>query len=191
VDVGDGPMIVKDFGGKSFWWRLLGRIQIAREYRAYRWLAGAEGIPALIGRVDAYALAFESIRGEQLAFARDRHERAGVYLARLRRVLDGLHERGLVHQDLRGRENVLVGEGGEVVVVDLASAVRFRPGSLAYRLFFPLLARTDEAAYLKWKAMLSPGSLSEQERRFLARHRRWRRLWPFNRKGAGRPGNGT
>ncbi len=183
VDAGEGPMVVKDFGGKSAWWRLLGRIQIAREHRAYRRLAGVPGLPALIGRVDAHALAVEKVEGEPLAFARDRHERAAVYLARLRRVLDELHARGVVHHDLRGRENVLARDGGDVAIVDLAGAVCFRPGSLAFRLLFPLLLRTDEAAYLKWKAMLAPGSLTEDEERSLARHRRWRRLWPFNRKG--------
>lgn len=185
VDAGEGPMVVKDFSGKSVWWRLLGRIQIAREHRAYRWLAGAPGLPALVGLVDPYALAVEQVEGEQLAFAGDRHERAAVYLARLRGVLDGLHARGVVHHDLRGRENVLVRANGDVVIVDLAGAVCFRPGSLAFRLFFPLLVRTDEAAYLKWKAMLDPGSLTGDERRSLERHRRWRRLWPFNRKAAG------
>ncbi len=182
VDLGDGPMVVKDFGRKSWWTRLIGRVQIAREHRAYRWLGEAAGVPALIGRVDAHALAFENVEGEQLAFARGRHERAEVFLAGLRRVLDELHRRGVVHHDLRGRENVLVRETGEVVVLDLAGAVSFRPGGLTHRLLFPLLVRTDEAAYLKWKDMLAPGSLTAGEEAFLRRHERWRRLWPFNRK---------
>ena len=42
----------------------------------------------------------------------------------------------------------------------------------------------DEAAYLKWKKILDPESLTPEEERFLRRFALFRRLWVFNLKGA-------
>lgn len=183
ADLGDGPMVVKDFASKAWWVRVLGRIQIAREIRAYRWLGPMRGVPALIGRVDGLALAIERIEGERVAFLPDPREGGEDRLARLRDLIDRLHESGVVHNDLRGRENLLVRPDGDVVVLDLAGAARLRPGGIPHRLLFRLLALADEAAYLKWKQFLTPGRLTPDEEAFLRGFRRIRRLWPFNRKG--------
>jgi hypothetical protein len=184
VDVGEGPVVVKDFSGKGLWGRTVGRIQIAREARAYRFLGRIEGVPRYLGRVDALALALAEVDGRQLAFARDLHREGATLVAKLRSLIDRLHERGLVHLDLRGRENVLVREDGELVVVDLAGAVGLRPGGAAHRLLFPLLRRADESAFLKWKLLLDPERLTGDERAFLLRFGRIRSLWVFNRKQA-------
>lgn len=186
VDLGDGPMVVKDFARKAWWVRLLGRIQIAREVRAYRWLGRMRGIPALIGRVDGLALAIEHIEGERVAFLANPREHGEDRLSGLRDLIDRLHAAGVVHNDLRGRENLLVRPDGEVVVLDLAGAARLRPGGIPHRLLFRLLAIADEAAYLKWKQLLTPGRLTPGEEAFLRRFRRVRALWPFNRKGRAR-----
>jgi len=174
---------VKDFAGKGLWGRTVGRVQIARESRAYAWLGAMEGVPRFVGRVDAHALALAEVDGRQLAFARDLHPQGRAILERLRALMDRMHARGLAHLDLRGRENVMVRADGELVVVDLAGAVRLRPGGLAHRLFFRWLERADESAFLKWKLLLDPAGLTMEERDFLRRFGRLRSLWIFNRKG--------
>jgi hypothetical protein len=180
VDLGEGPMVVKDFGSKSWWTRLLGRIQISREYRAYRWLGSMPGLPAMIGRVDRHALAIERIEGRMLAFVPEEERDGGALIAQLRTLLDRLYAKGLVHLDLRGRENLLLRSDGGLVVVDLAGALWFRPGGVAYRLLFNRLAVVSEAAFLKWKEMLVPGCLTPAEKLFLGRFRLFRPLWIFN-----------
>lgn len=190
VDLGDGVMVVKDFAAKAWWVRLLGRVQIARELRAYRWLGPMPGLPALVGRVDGLALALERVDGERIAFMRDPRARGEDHLAKLRALIDRLHAAGVAHNDLRGRENLLVRADGEVVTLDLAGAVRLAPGGLAHRLLFGWLSLADEAAYLKWKEFLTPGRFTPEEEAFLRRFGRWRALWPFNRKrrnAGGRP----
>jgi len=183
VDLGEGPLVVKDFARKAAWVRLIGRLQIARECGAYRWLGPRPFLPHLVGRIDAHALALAQVDGVQLAFHAERRQQGAELHARLGRAVEALHAAGLVHLDLRGRENVLLGAAGEVYLVDLASAMWFRPGGLAWRLVGRPLALADRAALLKWKRILGAGPLTEAEARFAGRFRRLRVLWPFNRKG--------
>jgi hypothetical protein len=186
VDLDGCPVLVKDYGRKPWWARLLGRIQVAREYRAYRWLGAMEGIPRLVGRVDAFAVAVEWIDGERLAWAANRISDGPRHVARLREVIDRLHAAGLAHLDLRSNKNVLLRRDGAVIVVDFASAVRFRPGGLAHRAWFEMFRANDLSAYVKWKRTLEAGELTPDERSLLARHRRFRRWWFVNPKGRGR-----
>jgi hypothetical protein len=191
VDLGEGEMVVKDFGSKPWWARLLGRFQIGREVRAYRWLEGEPAVPRLLGRIDRYALALEKVEGRRLAFAPDRMEIGPACIRSLREAIDNIHRAGVVHMDLRGRENVLVREDGTVVLVDLAGAFCFRTGGLLHRLLFRWMALPDETAFLKWKRKLTPDDLTREELALEAKARRWRFLWPFNRKVGPGPERGT
>ena len=182
VDLGQGPLVIKDFRHKPAWVRWIGRVQIGRECRAYRWLEGVSGIPHFVGRVDAHALAVELVRGERLWFAPEARQDPQATLAKLARILDDVHRAGLYHLDLRGRDNVLFGPGGQVWVLDLAASVWFRPRGWMSRLFSGWFAIADRAALLKWKEVLGAGEYTEKEREFLRRYRFWRALWIFNRK---------
>lgn len=173
---------MKDYARRGPWVRTLGRLQIRREAEAYRWLAGVPGVPAFVGRIDSWALAIEWIDGERLAFAALAPADGAGHVRQLRTILDAIHARGVVHNDLRGRENVLLRRDGELAVIDFAGAMRLRPGGLAHRLFFRVLALTDEAAFLKWKGMIAPGTYTREDELFLRRFERWRVLWPFNPK---------
>jgi serine/threonine protein kinase len=182
VDLGQGPMIVKDFARGVWWLRWLGALQAARETSAYRKLEGLPGVPRFVGRIDRLAFAIERIDGERLAFLRHTEDDGVRHLAALRQVVDAIHERGVVHNDLRGRENVLLAKDGSLAVIDFAAALHLAPGGLLHRLFFRRLASTDEAALLKWKGILAPSTYTDADRAALARFQRLRSLWPFNAK---------
>jgi len=181
LDLGDGPFVVKDFGNKSAWVRLIGRLQIARELRAYRALGGIEGVPALFGRVDHWAIAIERIDGVALGMPPEYEKDGPDRFEQLDRIVSEIHARGVLHFDLRAVRNVMVREDGRVVVIDFASAVRMRPGGLLHTLFFRLLSRTDRAAVVKWKMLLNGGPLTPAEQKLADHHRRWRGRWPFNK----------
>jgi len=185
VDLGDGPMVVKDFRDKPWWVRLVGRLQIARETRAYLALGPVEGVPRFLGRIDAHALAVERLDARPLGHDPERKVAGPERLVQLRAILDRIHAAGVVHWDLRARRNVLVDRGGRVFVIDFASAVRLRPGTLRHRLLFPWLRLVDESAYLKWKSLLAAGPYTAEEQAFVDRHRFWRSLW-FHRREAWR-----
>jgi hypothetical protein len=182
VDLAHGALVLKDFGDKTWWVRWIGRLQIARECRAYERLGPQPGLPRFAGRIDAYALAVEWIEGEQLFRASRGSPGGAAHFAGLCEVVERLHAAGLAHLDLRGRGNVILGRDGRIRVVDLASAVWMRPGGLAHRWFWRWVAAADRAAVLKWKRVLDAGPYTDEEQAFLRRFRFWRSLWPFNRK---------
>ena len=181
LDLGDGPMVIKDFAHRSWFIRQIGRLQIRREWGAYGWLSRLSGIPRLIGRVDEYALAFERVDGRTIGYSIYPERNGQALFDGLVAVVASLHERGLVHWDLRTRKNVIACSD-RIVVLDFASAFWVRPGGLAHRLFFGWMKRVDHSALLKWKQILCAGPYTEDEAAFLRRFRFWRGWWIFSRK---------
>ena len=179
--------VLKDFSSKSLPVRWIGRLQIAREARAYRRLPGVPGVPAFYGRQGGLALLMEEIRGRALPRFRLRAEpERAALLAQLTETMQAVHARGVVHNDARGQDNALVSDTGRVYLLDYAGSICMLPGGLMHRLFFGLAQRADRAALDKWKAIMHPEALTTEERKRLRRYARWRRLWIFNPKGWGR-----
>jgi len=142
-------VVLKDFSKKMFIIRIIGRIQIWREEKAYRALRGLDGIPRFCGRPDACSIVIEYVEGTRLT-----HYRGAVPFKRLieeiKRLIDSVHGAGVIHKDLRGRENIIVRAGDDkLMLLDLAGAMIFRAGSVPHKLLFNLLKKVDDAAYLK------------------------------------------
>ena len=165
---GGQRVIVKDFGNKGFFERnLVGRLIIGRELRAYRALAGIDGLPSKYQRLTPFAIAVEYLEGRDLGGI-DRGEIGPGVLRQFEAVIEELHERGWVHLDLQRRSNILV-VGGKVFVVDLASALH--PGAipLVGPCLTKLLGLADRLSLIKMKSIYAPEILTAQERK-------WRRL---------------
>lgn len=176
-----GRFVVKDYGAKSWPVRLVGAMQLRREERAYQALRGIRGIPALGRRVDRYAIAVELIEGMRLPKFHKVRPIPGL-ISRLERMVEGLHARGVIHNDLRSRDNIIVTPAGTPCLIDFSSALTFPRGILGRRLLMPLFRRNERRAFLKWKSAIAPELMSEEE---WAVHRRFgllRSLWPFNPK---------
>jgi predicted Ser/Thr protein kinase len=178
VETRRGRAIVKDFRRKPLPVRWYGRWQIRRESSIYRRLAGLRGVPAWYGRIGRHAMALEYVEGERISRWKRREVPPDLF-PRLRSLIESIHDRGIVHIDLRKRDNILVGNDGEVYILDFNAAFRFEPGSAGFRWIFPALRRIDHFGFLKWKAALAPAQLSEAERSALARMTFLRRFWFF------------
>jgi serine/threonine protein kinase len=181
------PAVVKEFRRTPAPLRWWGRLQISREIRFLERLRDLPHVPKLLGRLGPDGFAMSYVQGRCL-FASRESPAAAVVLTRLERAVGAIHARGVLHLDLRGRDNAMSSDCGEIVLLDWASAVYLRPGGLPHRLLFPLLRPIDESALIKAKQAIAPERVSDAERRFLQRFLFWRRLWPFNRKGLGRSG---
>jgi hypothetical protein len=161
VEVPGGRAVVKDFAPRGpFVRHVLGPLIHGREIRAYRALEGSEAVPRFLGRIDRLAFAVEYRPGRRMS-----RKLAGqvpaAFLEDLERAIRAMHERGVAHLDLRHRSNVMVDEDGCPVLIDFASAVCFRPGSLAARLILPRLAAVDLGALRKWRQRLLDHSAAE------------------------------
>ena len=157
IDIGEGPMVVKDFAARSWWRRFIGRIEINHEARAYRYLGPMPCFPAFIGQIDRDALAIEKVRGITLRLAEDIDEKREDYLGQLRTAMDRFTELGFLHLDARAYRNVLRRPDGRVVFIDLAGSFWIPPGRFGHRLLVPVIRLYYEANIIKWETMLAPG----------------------------------
>jgi len=170
--------IVKDFNRKILPVRWYGRWQIRREASIYRKLAGIPGVPQYFGRIGKNAMAIEYVEGERISHWK-RRELPPELFTRLWGLIDAIHSRGIVHIDLRKRDNILISPSGEVFIIDFNASFRFDPGSRGARWFLPTLKKIDHFGFLKWKAALAPSQLSEAERQAFRRMSFLRRFWIF------------
>jgi predicted Ser/Thr protein kinase len=173
---------VKDYASKGAVVRWAGALQLRREARAYARLEGVEGIPRFFGSLDAHAIVMQRVEGIRLPKFHHRHGGVPRVAERLRALLDAVHGRGVIHGDLRSRDNFLVTPDGSLYLIDFSSAAVFEPGGWRARWILPWLLRAEDRALLKWKVALVPDQLTSGELAEHRRFKRWRWLWPFNRK---------
>ncbi|MFQ6132983.1 MAG: hypothetical protein ACE5R4_13160 [Armatimonadota bacterium] len=164
--------VVKDYLGRDYLFReLIGRWLVWRECHAYRDLAGVPGIPAFCRRLDRYALALEHVEGRNCAQVR-RGELGPDFFAKLGRIVDDIHARGLAHCDLKKDTNVLVTASGDPLVTDFAAAFWRDTWCLPLRWFtrwlYGRFAHDDVRAIYKLKRKLAPELLTEAEAKDLA-----------------------
>jgi len=182
VTLAEGRFAVKDYAAKNALVRWSGALQLAREIKAYRSLAGVPGVPSFYRALDRHAIIIEYVGGIRLPKFHRRHGGVPRVAQRIKSLMDAVHARGVIHGDLRSRDNILVTAGGHLHLIDFSSAIVFDLDAWSGRVLFPRLKRAEDRALLKWKVALCPQELTDEE---LASHRRFkrvRRLWPFNRK---------
>ncbi len=178
VKVGGRTLVVKDVRRKNFISRwTLGLWLIQKEWNIYTRLAGVQGIPQPVQRIDRFAFAMEFVPGSPI-------QRGKVlspsFFRDLEKVLKEVHSRGVVHLDLRHNGNILLSEKGEPFLVDFNSSFYFKERGLLRRFLFPLLRWVDYGGLLKLKQRVSPSLMTSEELFFLKRFNLLRRLWIFN-----------
>lgn len=186
---GKNRIALKDYLPRPFLVRqTLGRYLIRREAAAYRSAAGLAGLPRFLGRPGPFTLAVEWVEAEPLAGRSPETVPAGLF-DRLERILSGLHERGVALGDLHHRD-VLVGEDGEVHLVDLATAWTLgrRPGPWR-RALFRRFRDQDRVALARLRARYTGGdveaaidSVGRRAASWYRRGRRAKRFWDLIRR---------
>jgi RIO-like serine/threonine protein kinase len=178
VELEGRTLMVKDVGRKNLFFRwTLGLWLIRKEWKIYSRLAGIQGIPKAVERIDRFAFAMEFVpgrpvkRGEALLPS---------FFSDLERVLQEIHSRGVVHLDLRHKGNILLSGKGEPFLIDFNSSFSFQEEGLLHRFLFPVLRWVDYGGLLKLKERVSPTLMTPEELCFLKRFNRLRRLWIFN-----------
>jgi hypothetical protein len=147
VDTEQGPLVWKDFAPRSRWVRWLwGPWSTRREVRAYRALAGHPAVPRFVALVDSLSFLAAYQPGRPLSRRVRRHLRP-EFFDDLAAGVAAMHERGVVHLDLRHRSNILVDADGRPILIDFGSALCLRPNTW----FWGALAALDRRAVRKWR----------------------------------------
>jgi len=178
VKVGERILMVKDVHPRSFFFRwALGLWLIHKEWKIYSRLAGIQGIPKAVERIDRFAFAMEFVPGKPI----QRGEALSPsFFSDLERVLEEVHSRGVVHLDLRHKGNILISERGEPYLIDFNSSFSFKEKGFLRHFLFPILRWVDYGGMLKLKERVAPSLMSPEELSFLKRFNLLRKLWIFN-----------
>lgn len=140
---------------------------LQREARALEHLAEMEQVPAFLGYPDATSIAIRFREGHTLR-ERDPETLPASFYRRLEETVEEIHRRGIVHSDLKKRENILVTPDETPVLLDFGThfraSNRLGPlGGFLYRQFY----RMDENAVSKLKRRFRPDLMEEKDRRRL------------------------
>lgn len=172
VEAAGRRWVVKDFAPRAAWVRnTIGRWFVRRELANLRRLAGIDGIPPAAFRLDAHALAFGFIDGQNYG---RQPVAVPAYFIALEALMQSMHARGIVHLDNRGSGNVLVRPDGSPALIDFQSAVSTRAMPAALRGWLQAVDLTG--VYKKWQQADAASMGAERMAQF-ARVNRWRRWW--------------
>jgi predicted Ser/Thr protein kinase len=152
---------VKDFVNAPRAFRVLvAPYLLSREVRALKRLQGAPGVPRLYGRIDRHAIITEYIEGTPLDHY-STGELAPEVFPRVQQVIDGIHERGVSHGDLKRRSNLLLTPQGEIYLVDFAAAtVGRRPLRPFTNWLQKQMALVDDKSVPRLKKFVAPELLT-------------------------------
>ncbi len=155
----DGRLLVeKTYGNKAWPVRIVGILLVSWEAFIYSRLKGISGIPVLTGRPDQCTLITSYMGGENLRSTTRKPD--ATYFEKLSSIIEQMHQRGVVHLDLRNRRNYGVDDRGLPYLVDFASCLYIPwPGRLKQ-----FLAKIDWMGFLKVKEKLNPEGISNEER---------------------------
>lgn len=174
VDHEGRPAVLKDYRKKNPVTRgLLAPSLVRREFSVLRHLEGIPGIPRAYAIVDKRALLLEYVEGKTINKYKA-GELPDVVFERLARLVRAMHDRGVVHLDLRQRKNILIA-GDRPWLIDFANAIK---GKLTAR-----LRGVDESALLKFKERNWPHLLTDADRESIRSHKLLRRFWIFSPRG--------
>lgn len=175
IECDGGYLVAKDYRPcwapyrwTAGWWN------IRRERQALERLRGLAGVPEFKGVAGRWILLQTYFKGRDLGKA-PLSRQSLTYYERLLALVRAIHERGVLHLDLRQRRNILIRPGRQPGVIDFGAALCVRPGSWLHR----RLTRVDLSGVLKYKERANPGTLTDEERALLGAVERRRWWWPF------------
>src|SRR5258708_27945587 len=174
VDHDGRPAVLKDYRGKNAVTRSLIAPSLRKRPSAgLRHLEGIPGTPKAYAVVEKRALLLESIEAKTINKFKAGELPDRVY-ERLVDLVRAMHERGVVHLDLRQRKNILIA-GEQPWLIDFANAMK---GKMTSR-----LRPIDESALLKFKQRNWPHLVTDADREALQSHKFLRKFWIFSPRG--------
>jgi hypothetical protein len=171
IHVDSRLLVEKTYRNKAWPVRIVGILLVSWEAFIYSRLKGISGIPMLTGRPDRYTLLTTYMGGENLKATTKKPDSA--YFEKLSRIIEQMHQRGVLHLDLRNRRNYGIDPSGIPYLVDFASCL-YVPWPLKLR---DIIASIDWMGFLKVKKKVCPDIITNEEMRKLALGKTLSNLW--------------
>jgi len=169
--VSSGHVVEKTYKDKILPIRIIGVVLVWWEAFIYGKLEGITGIPTLLDRPDPYTIVTRFMAGENLRETTRKPD--SLYFDRLAEIINNIHSRGVVHLDLRNRRNYGIDPQGMPYVLDFGASL-YIPWP---RFLRKMLGKLDWMGFLKIKAKLAPGLISNDEKRALLKGSLLSYLW--------------
>ena len=156
----DGEFVIKEALG-SFLRRKFSEASVRREAEVYARLRNVPGIPRCFGLLDNRYLVLEYVPGDSYRRLEHEIQNRDRFFSRLLDTLNGMHEAGVAHGDLKRKDNILVGPEEQPFVIDFGIAILAgnRRGFL-----FETIKQADRNAWIKHKYQGRERALSAEDR---------------------------
>lgn len=169
-------LVIKDYSHCPMILRQsIGRLFIDREHKNLQRLRGLSALTENSYKLSPIMLAYPYVEGRSLADLRKQKEKLPVeFFQTMEQRVAEMHERGVVHLDLRNMGNILCTAEGEPHFIDFQSAFSV---NRVPRRFRNLMKATDISAVYKSWATLCEEPLTKEKRAFLDDFNKMRRFW--------------
>ena len=167
---------VKDFSPRNWWVRtFLAPFLLGHEFKILQKLNGVTGVASDSFVIDRHAIAIAFLPGTPLS-EKDPAEISTQFLEEMETLLQGVHDRGVVHLDTRGTGNWLVSLEGKPLLIDFQASLTtgWMPASL--RRIIELVDMSG--VYKKWKEW-QPQTMGQERQARYEEALYWRRKWVF------------
>lgn len=168
--------VVKDFSGcPPLVSRIWGRWMVMREYRALVRLQGIDGIPEKPFLRNDRALGYRYVNGTTLRHVRT-DEIPSHFFPDLEHLVCRMHQRKMVHLDIRNRRNIMLRSDGRPALLDFQSSLDVRHMPPALR---RMLKQIDLSGVYKTWYKLRPDLMDASRLARLQALERRRFIWVF------------
>lgn len=150
-----------------------GKWMVQRELKALIRLEGLMGVPQHAGLLDAFALRYQYIPGRPLNEVPGKRLKQDFFF-KLEALVRQMHDRNIVHLDLRYKRNILVNDSGDPVILDFQSSLT--------HLFLPAVVKAflkdiDMSGVYKHWLQKQPDTMDTKRREELEKLNKRRPLW--------------
>jgi len=139
---------------------------LRREGRILRSLENLGQVPQFLGFPDLNTLAIEYREGKTLRDVEDEGSIPRKFFRELEETVDRMHENGVVHADLKKKENIMINSSNSPVLLDFGTALQKGSSRRFINNFFYEQFRTlDRHAVQKLKIRYCPEEVTERDRK--------------------------
>lgn len=165
-------LTIKDFSGSPWLIKnIFGRFAVNVEGKTLKKLEGNMSVTKQVKFLSPYTLSFAYIKGKSLKQCDNIKK---DFFITLERNVRDMHEKEIVHLDLRNLGNIIMGENGYPYIIDFQSCIstKYVPKKLK-----KTLKKVDiSGVYKCWENRCSE-PLDEKRRKFLDSFKEIRKLW--------------